>query len=446
MDPLEPVLLRVYLPRSAKIAQGSPFLCNLFVRYFDPSEFVTVRDPDDPTRLIVLPCTNPYQLSRKLAAIKGQNRFVYDSLAEADLLALRDGRKSLVLDLGGEMFFTRPDMIDGMHEGLAEIGASRTRVVILNSDASAPGNYLAYCAKGGIADPVSILTIDSNPLFFLAHQRLTADAFRDYAAVVEGKRREAAGKKVFLNFNGRSRPHRIFGVLLLMAQGLMDSGLVSLLDYGSTPGGTAVRRRDPGQLLAEAAQMRTAFRGWPMADLCLPHLEALLEKLPIELDLTAEESVANKRYGHQTPWEMQNLDLYHRSYLSLVTDTILPSDNPLFVTEKVYKSFVGFHPFIYVGCARALDRLRSLGFQTFHPLIDESYDLEPHGPRRLVKAIAELRRLASLPEAELAAIYAALWPRLMHNARHACVDAPVWAKAKLDREILQPLLAFGQTA
>lgn len=404
---------------------------------------MAVPDCDDKTPLILLPCASPYRLSRKLAAIKGKNIFAYDSLPEADRNALRQGQKKLVLDMGREMFFTRPEMIDGMHEGLAEIGLRRSHMLIVNGDATAGINYLEYCKTRNIPDPVPILMSNANPLFFLAHHRMTSEALREYAASNKQQREKAENRKVFLNFNGRSRPHRVYTVLMLMAYGLMDSGFVSLLDYSLKAAGTDLQRRDPGQLLQEAAQLRSTLAGWPKADICLPHVEALLEKLPLELDLSAAESVANNRYVQQTPWEMQDLELYHRSYLSLVTDTLLPKDNLLFITEKVFKSFVGFHPFIYIGCSRALDRLRSLGFQTFHPFIDESYDLVPHGPTRLVKAMDELRRLASLPEAELQKMYDELWPRLLHNARHACVDASTWGKAKLDVEIRQHLLAFG---
>lgn len=412
-------------------------------RYFDSPEFLTVRECDDQTQLILLPCANSYRLSRKLAAIKGKNLFAYDSLPEADRDALRQGRKKLVLDMGSEMFFTRPEMIEGMHQGLAEIGLSRSHMLIVNGDANANTNYLDYCKSRNIPDPVSILTNNANPLFFLAHHRMTSEAFREYAASHKQQREKAENRKAFLNFNGRSRPHRVYTVLLLMAYGLMDSGFVSLLDYSLKAAGTSLRQRDPGQLLQEAAQLRSILAGWPKADICLPHVEALLEKLPLELDLSAEESVANNRYVQQTPWEMQNLDLYHRSFISLVTDTLLPKDNQLFVTEKVFKCFIGFHPFIYAGFNRALDRLRSLGFQTFHPLIDESYDLEPYGPTRLIKAVDELRRIASLPAAQLEEFYAALRPRLEHNARHACVDAPGWGKVRLEVEIRQRLMAFG---
>jgi hypothetical protein len=425
------------------MSAGSPYLPNLLGRYFDSSEFDVSRDCDDKTRLILLPCASGYRLSRKLAAIKGKNIFTYDALPEADRSALRQGHKKLVLDMGGEMFFARPDMIDGMHEGLAEIGLSRSHMAIVNGDATAEANYFDYCRSRNIADPISIITSNANPLFFLANQRMTPDAFRVYTAGVEQKRREYGEKKVFLNFNGRSRPHRIYTVLQLMAHGLMDCGFVSLLDYSYTTSGTAVQRRDPDQVLQAAAQLRSDFRGWPSADMGLAQAEALLAKLPLELDLAAEDSIVNNRHGEQTPWEMQNLDLYHRSYLSLVTDTLLPKDNQLFVTEKPVKCFVGFHPFIYIGFNRALDRLRSLGFQTFHPFINESYDLEHDGPTRLMRAVDELRRLASLPKADLQEIYASLWPRLLHNARHACVDASAWGKAKLELDIRQRLLAFG---
>jgi len=420
-----------------KWSNALPYFPNIFERYFEASEFECVRDYDDKLRLMVLPCANPHRLSRKLTAIKGNNIFVYDALQETDRFALQSGTMMLAIDLCGEMFSTHPDMIDGLHEGLAEIGIKPSHVFVMNSDATAAFNYQQYCDARGITNRVSILTIDSYPYFFLANQRITADDFQMRLEGTLEQRSRNRNKRLFLNFNGRSRPHRIYTVLLLMAHGLMDRGWVSLLDYVGTPAGTALCQREPDQISLQAAKMRSTFARWPRADISLPYLEALLEKLPMELDLPAKESVIKKRYATVTAWEMQNFDLYHNSYLSLVTDTTLSNDNSLFVTEKVYKCFVGFHPFIYLGSAGALHHLRSLGFQTFEPFVDESYDLEPDCYKRLIKAIDELRRLASLSNADLDRFYEAVWPRVQHNAWHACVDAPVWVKSRLDTDIRQ---------
>jgi hypothetical protein len=84
-----------------------------------------------------------------------------------------------------------------------------------------------------------------------------------------------------------------------------------------------------------------------------------------------------------------NKDWYEQSFYSLVSESyfddyivchtgasdfkIDPYDL-LFVTEKTYKPIYCGHPFIICGQAGTLAHLKSLGFETFDNLFDETYD------------------------------------------------------------------------
>ena len=62
------------------------------------------------------------------------------------------------------------------------------------------------------------------------------------------------------------------------------------------------------------------------------------------------------------------------SWYSVVAETL--DDNRLFFpTEKIGKAMMSGKPFIVLGSKHFLKNLRSIGFKTFHPIIDESYDL-----------------------------------------------------------------------
>ena len=45
-----------------------------------------------------------------------------------------------------------------------------------------------------------------------------------------------------------------------------------------------------------------------------------------------------------------------------------------FITEKTYRNIKYKKPFIIMGQHISLASLHKLGYKTFHPLIDESYD------------------------------------------------------------------------
>ena len=64
---------------------------------------------------------------------------------------------------------------------------------------------------------------------------------------------------------------------------------------------------------------------------------------------------------------------YEHSMIDFVQET---SSEFFYVTEKTAKPLAFGIPFVAVGCHQYLRKLRKMGFKTFHPLIDESYDNE----------------------------------------------------------------------
>jgi hypothetical protein len=92
------------------------------------------------------------------------------------------------------------------------------------------------------------------------------------------------------------------------------------------------------------------------------------------------------------------------------------------VSEKTYKGIRAGMPFmIFAAQPGLLAHLRAMGFHTFAPGIDESYDerLDPDPERdyrlRYARFVGEVERLCRLSDAELAAAAAAWAPSVAHN-------------------------------
>ena len=79
---------------------------------------------------------------------------------------------------------------------------------------------------------------------------------------------------------------------------------------------------------------------------------------------------------------------YHRSRIELVAETVTDF---FFVTEKTVKPIRAGIPFVVVGSVNFLRTLRKLGFKTFAPWIDESYDAEPDEHKRIIKCCDAFR-------------------------------------------------------
>jgi hypothetical protein len=86
--------------------------------------------------------------------------------------------------------------------------------------------------------------------------------------------------------------------------------------------------------------------------------------------------------------------------ISVVLETVF-DDQRIHLTEKTLRPIACGHPFILVAGPGALEYIRSYGFKTFAPWIDESYDLETNSLNRLTKIIYSMKQIQNLHGNEL---------------------------------------------
>lgn len=106
----------------------------------------------------------------------------------------------------------------------------------------------------------------------------------------------------------------------------------------------------------------------------------------------------------------ENKDIYLNSYISLVTESIFFQENvdeeglsefPTgYLSEKIWKPIGHSQPFILAAPSKSLEYLKSIGFKTFHPFIDESYDLENNDFARLLMIMKEVEKFANKTKEE----------------------------------------------
>ena len=109
-------------------------------------------------------------------------------------------------------------------------------------------------------------------------------------------------------------------------------------------------------------------------------------------------------------------EFYEETFLSVVSETIYNSDT-LYFTEKICKPLMCLHPFILVTSPHSLKRLQKFGFKTFHPFIDESYDSEENGMKRMQMIFDELDKFRARPIQELKDWWKEILPILEHNQK-----------------------------
>jgi hypothetical protein len=82
------------------------------------------------------------------------------------------------------------------------------------------------------------------------------------------------------------------------------------------------------------------------------------------------------------------------SYINIVLETQF-NGSKLHLTEKILRPIACGQPFMLAAAPGALALLRYYGFETYHKLIDESYDLENDPVKRLEKIVAAMQKLKS---------------------------------------------------
>lgn len=152
-------------------------------------------------------------------------------------------------------------------------------------------------------------------------------------------------------------------------------------------------------------------------------IDSLSKRVPINLDRV------NQRQTHIAFTEKSDIQLHQNSHVSLVTETIYQSDGlPLrdggteyvkgcvFYTEKTYKPFWFYQPFIVCAVPGFLKSMRELGWCTFAPYINESYDSETDDNKRMEMIVAELKRLSNFDHGEWLEFRQGVYDSVMANA------------------------------
>ena len=125
----------------------------------------------------------------------------------------------------------------------------------------------------------------------------------------------------------------------------------------------------------------------------------------------------DRNYRDYGPWSDNNPAAYMNSYFYVCTETY--TEGPFrSLTEKVFKPIVNFQPFFMVAYPGALALLRELGFKTFSPFIDESYDVESDTTKRIAMIVKEIERLSAMSIDEIHDLYWQMENILVHNRNH----------------------------
>jgi hypothetical protein len=188
-------------------------------------------------------------------------------------------------------------------------------------------------------------------------------------------------KKKFLNFNRRWRPHRPVFVALLACENILDLGYVSL---------------------ALSDDNKNWNNSWDIIIYSCNDNVELIDQLNLNKDkiLSLPNLYIDRKDLKNNHVNMINSSrkFYADTYFSVVSETNFyeRTDPGQFVSEKTFKPIAEKHPFILISRPGCLQKLKSLGYKTFSPFINEDYDIETNDSKRMRMIVNEVIRLSNL--------------------------------------------------
>jgi hypothetical protein len=354
----------------------------------------------------------------------------------------------LMIDLSGESLEAfevqpGPDRIATVESFFREEGIDPRQTVLLTANAAAAEYDRQWRERHH--QPPGLHQLGFNAVFFHFHFLTQSNAWfgrnrgRIRAVAEQTIKTGTLRSRHFMCLNLKDRPNRLAVMLHLLDRGYLEKGWI-------TYHGEAGRKES---WKPTGAQTDLIGR-LPSAKRLARQIPYLMARVPIALDFRPEEA-------HQRAWattidssagylipelQLQNGTLTQfLSYFEIVTETYFGGDDVLFITEKLVRPMVRLQPFIHVGTPFALRELRRLGFRTFSPWIDESYDEIVDPVQRMEAVLVQIDRLCAMPLADLHNMYCEMWPILAHNFDRY-TDFPTMRELYIDetrKSVMEPL-------
>lgn len=303
---------------------------------------------------------------------------IFERLNPAFLNNIRRGNAILLIDQSVEGY-SMPWLWSWFHAKCAKLDINPEAIIYLTGDQSCLDQYNAWCALHNPAKRLKILPSTSLSMYIRIHYDRANLNIR-FDDILQHKAKNKDDLYLFDCINMRPRMSRMVFFLHLVNSGLIKHGNVSMPHIDTwVPNGTIF---EPNFLRAH--------------------------NLPVDLEnkLPPGSTPMIAKHNHEPAIAGTNeyykfverilADMYKNSWVSLVTESsFFQRDCSVFISEKSFKPIASMQPFITVGAKHSLKYIRKLGYKTFHPFIDESYDDLDDGDRMLaiLKAVEQIKQI-----------------------------------------------------
>lgn len=278
----------------------------------------------------------------------GERKNLFDCLNEKYLNDLRNRKALLLLDQSHEGYQT-PWLWKWFHESCNERNIPPSSVVYVTGNLLARKQYEEWCNEA-ITDRMFILPYAhfEHVIYETARNRdrlenLPLPTLDDQIAYKQANLEKI---KDYNFLQKRLRNHRLWGYKAFYDADIISNGMLSMNNFD---------------------YMQTHMAGKVMTK---EEVEKINHTLPQKI-----YDIPNNIRSDSYYITRFNDDVMLDTWISIVSEaSFSDTENTCFLSEKIFKPIACFHPFIVFGNKNSLNHLRDMGYKTFHPFIDESYD------------------------------------------------------------------------
>jgi len=383
-----------------------------FLHYIDlPRKILPLYGKRDEDRYFAL--VEPLGVPKRLLGQYAHHKPFLQSFSKRLLTDIRSGSAHLLIYYAHEGFdLYKEEFFPGLFKLLKKFGIDPTHVTMVSGNLIERKGYQRWIEEEGIEQPFRMVEYNHFWLLSLLNYRYYKydhpEQKKEYFACLEDQLTSMGMKQKkykYLCLNRLPKPFRMAFVSYLEHADLLDKGLVSFpkldkKDYSS----------DFGPLFPDTSSLYSALQ---------ESEQRILSKLPMQVDTS--DFARNKAYSNSDNGRSDYAWPYLDSYFSIVNESWV-NEGSLLISEKSFKPMINHHPFIIMGNPGTLRQLRKMGFKSFSPWIDESYDDEPNFVKRMQMVIGEVKNLCDMSDEALNQWYKQLLPILKHNHQHFYSD------------------------
>jgi|13_taG_2_1085334.scaffolds.fasta_scaffold00209_16 hypothetical protein len=309
-------------------------------------------------------------------APNGSKTTPFDHLTKQQRYDLKWGKAYLLLDQSHEGYHEHW-LWGWFHDKCNKYDIPIQRIIYVTGNMNGADQYNEWATNHGLLKEVRMYVFPYSHFEIAMASMIPESNLPTAKQQFKYKRKNAASIKLYDCLQKRARNHRAWLFTKLHKEQLLDKGVNSMNEF------TLQRAFMEGQHLPE--EDYNSIKGM------LPMYP------PNENDAHTYESQDCGQFLIK-----YNDDIMLQTWLSIVSEahySDVDTNHTVFLSEKTFKPIACSQPFILYSNKGSLRRLRELGYMTFHPFIDETYDdLETFD--RLDAIVKELKRIDNFTTAE----------------------------------------------